>query len=81
MITRAEAREGPRYQTSYKTADGQRTEQRFFTKDENDHFAKGLAFMEIDERWIIKSFYNPTMRSWHAYSNDAPDGSNIKGNP
>jgi hypothetical protein len=70
VITRAEARDGPKYQVSYRVND-QITISKAFTKEQNDQFAAAMELMGVTD--IIKSFYNPIMGEWFRYHNTLPE--------
>ena len=71
------ARNTDRYfSVSYETLPGQLTEQKFFTKKQNDEFAAGMELMGVKN--IIKTHYDPLARKWFSYTDKWPENdSNI----
>lgn len=63
------------FSTSYKTADGNVTQERFATRERNDDFAAGMELMGVEE--ITKSYFDPLTRKWLPYTNEIFYSQNI----
>ena len=68
MPTKAELKAGANYKTSYESKEGERVEAKFYSKEANDNFAKGMEFMGVKD--IIKSYYNKHVNTWYRYHHD-----------